>query len=244
MIENYFSIHPNIVSTHPHSRHEIVRESCSIFDPLNLRHPRNPIPIHEIRNPELFHRDLGLKIFHLPLKLPHSKILIPKRLEQFTEVIQATIDFEASINPRLNERYIFLTLDQTPVKVGNFQRQDGWHLDDWQWGKFPRKQEIEHSYLATSGPDTTEFAIQEFDIRGLVEWEQPLHLAFNEQFNGSVSKIKPFHLYLIDGLCVHRTPVFTSSERRTFLRITISPRVKAQHLFAIRWQSIAFGLVI
>lgn len=102
---------------------------------INLFNTKNtPVIIDNIEYKDKFsykYNDKYHWILDLPIKMPGQPWAIPIELEQFSEFIIKSERFERLINNNIDNCYVYLCIDQRPVKPNESQRRPGWHSDSF-----------------------------------------------------------------------------------------------------------------
>lgn len=196
----------------------------SILQPWNLKHlltSHKPVKIGEIVNREKFSQPVT-SVLNMPIKMPGSEIRIPGELEQFREFLQKIIDHEKAINPRMDEFYMYLTVDQNAVKKGLTHRRPGVHIDGVQGARYAVKLPPEHLYSASDRLGTV-FYDQAFDLTALDPAKQHVHAELERQAKEENARATPdFDIAFWDSYSVHRADIATEDLFRTFIRVEFS----------------------
>lgn len=215
------------------------------FDSEQYLYPRLPVdmghfdisPFREVPN-----------VLRLPIKYPTESrdglklagddcYHIPKELLAMMPLINRVANYERNINPRYDEVFCHITIDQSDVPRGQYHRFPGFHGDGFQGAKFSPYQHtmhkekitVEHSYILVTAPGT-ELCLQPFFVTHLDEAKHSEFLEFDEQAKkANIYRTLPSHLYIFDPYIVHRSPVMLipspdskQGQRRTFIRITFT----------------------
>ena len=152
--------------------HPVVQNIHSRFDLAKLEATKKPLVIGTVYDTAKFSLPNnfpdGLCVIDLPIKTSMGPVYrIPKELDQFSETISRIVSFEHCANPYNVQYYAYLTIIQSVVHTGKFQRTDGSIFVD---GLHPKmyKRPIARSYTIYDRiPDV--FYCQKFDLSG-VNW--------------------------------------------------------------------------
>lgn len=206
------------------------------FDSEQYLYPRLPVDMGHFDIESLMQsnqpKTSGVpNVLRLPLKYPGGAYCIPKELMAMMPLIRRAANYEKNINPRHDETFCHITIDESVVPEGEYHRFPGFHGDGFQGAKFGPKQRtkhkekitVEHSYIVVTAPPT-ELCLQPFFVTHLDEAKHSEFLEFDAQaHNVNIYGTLPSHLYLFDPYIVHRSPVIAKPKcgtRRTFVRIT------------------------
>ena len=189
----------------------------------HLLESHQPIKIGEVSNPKKFASKGMMSVLDMPIKFPGTDYYIPDNFLQLKETIQKIIDFEVQVNPDHQRKYFaYLTVHQSWVDVGNYQRRPGLHVDGFQGVERPEKEEIEHSYLVSNAVPTV-FTQQKFDVNNFDFSRYNIFSEFDRQNN----QIEEYtagenEIYMANAYSVHRSDLAQKKVLRTFVRLTYS----------------------
>jgi len=196
----------------------------SILKPWSLEHlltPHKPAKIGEIEDRAAFSKPVT-SVLNMPIKMPGTEIKVPKELEQFREFLQKIIDHEKAVNPRMDEFYMYLTVDQNAVKKGLTHRRPGVHIDGVQGARYKVKLPPEHLYSVSDKLGTV-FYDQPFDLTTLDPATQHVHAELERQANEANARAVPdFDIAFWDSYSVHRADLAKEDLFRTFVRVEFS----------------------
>jgi O-acetyl-ADP-ribose deacetylase (regulator of RNase III) len=196
----------------------------SILEPWSLEHlltPHKPAKIGAIEDRAAFSKPVT-SVLNMPIKMPGSEIRVPKELEQFREFLQKIIDHEKAVNPRMDEFYMYLTVDQHAVKKGLTHRRPGVHIDGVQGARYAVKLPPEHLYSASDKLGTV-FYDQPFDLTALDPAKQHVHAELERQADETrASAVPDFDIAFWDSYSVHRADLAKEDLFRTFIRVEFS----------------------
>lgn len=167
-------------------------------------------------------------VLDLPIKFPHSDYRIPREIEELFPVLKQIFDIEQAVNPEIESRYAYVTIDTRPVKIGHTQRQGPTrraHVDGFQGARICPKVAVEHHYILTDYLPTL-FHCQTFNVEHLNEATDNFSDAFNEQIKwDSIIKYDPFDLLFLDPYTVHSGDIAPEDHARTFIRLSYGTRI-------------------
>lgn len=196
----------------------------TLLEPFSFEHytaPRPPIDLGVFEIEEALKK--SPRILRMTIKeVGENTVHLPAEVEHLQPFIAQVLEYEGSINEKLEHCEVHLTIDYGEVKGGQTQRFPGWHVDGLQGGKFKQKLMAEHSYIiATKNP--TEFCLQPFFVKQYDEDITNFFKVFDQQARkDNIYRGLENHLYLMDAYMVHRTPVAENNITRGFARITIA----------------------
>ncbi len=167
-----------------------------------------------------------IRILDMPIKFPHSdEFRCPKELEQFEDVIKQIAAYEKAMNPKIDDYYCYITVDQHVVKKGDTTRRGGIHVDGFQGARIKEPLPIDHSYLVyTTAP--TVFYNQPFKVAS--HWNRSCHNYFDgfeaQKDTKNAVTYDPLDILLINAYCLHEAPMVERDMYRTFFRMTYTVR--------------------
>ena len=203
---------------------QIAKDLDTIWDFAKFGEPRAPQRIAALgKGAAEFSIPNDIRILDMPIKMKgSSEIRLPAELAQFRDVIQKIIDHEFAMLPTevVDKYYAYLTIDQSVVEPGSFQRKPGAHVDGFQGARIVEKNEVNHSYIVTDGIPTV-FYPQKFDFSKL---DVARHDYFREMDRtadeSQAMRISKNEIWLMDAYSVHRADIATERTHRTFLRLS------------------------
>ena len=202
----------------------IHRDMLAPWDLGRMLVARAPLRIGSIDDKKTFGGPVA-SVLNLPIKMPGSGFKIPAELEPMREFLQKIIDYEASVNPRMEEFYAYLTVDHGEVKKGDTHRRPGIHIDGVQGSRYPEKMPPEHTYSASDAVGTVFYA-QPFDLRHVDPDRDYIHGELERQADESKAvKTADFGIYHWDSYSAHRADVAEKDTPRTFVRVEFSKKV-------------------
>lgn len=215
-------------------------------DKWNFNHllePHKPVKIGSVENRQAFSKDGVVSVLDMPIKFPGTDYIIPDDLVQFRETIQKIINFEHSANPKAMRHYFaYLTVHQSWVEPGNYQRRPGMHVDGFQGIERPDKEEIEHSYLVFNDVPTV-FTNQRYQLNNFDFSKYNLFSELDRQTAPEFEyEATPYDIFFADAYTVHRANQATKKVLRTFIRLTYSVAIfdrlglTDNPLFPYRWE--------
>ena len=201
--------------------HFIIKTVGRKFDNELFSFPHTPILIDEVSNCGRFSRKSDLRVLDMPIKMPgRSDYRIPKELDQFDELIAKVVSFEHEINPRVNEYYAYLTIDQGTIQEGQYQRRPGCHTDGFQGAGSIQKIPVGRSYIVYDEAPPIFFP-QSFRTSHLDEKKHNFFTSFDEQIDENLAlKFDTYQILLMNGYTVHRASMMDYTAYRTFFRLT------------------------
>ncbi len=203
-----------------------------------------PIPLGPLVNKKLFSSKTP-SVLNMPIKMPHSSVRVPIELQSITEFLQKIFDHEARINPKMDEFFVYLTVDQRPVAAGTTQRGAGVHIDGVQGARYPIKLPPEHSYSASDTLGTI-FYPQVFDLRNVDPAVDNVHDKIYDQLDPSKRMItQDYEIYFWNSYSAHEAQVAEKEiQSRLFVRVEFSKKVYDSYgdtkspLFDYNWQTV------
>ena len=168
----------------------------------------------------------NIRILDMPIKFPHlDEFRCPKELQQFSDIIQQIAAYEKAMNPRINDYYCYITIDQKVVSKGKQTRRGGIHVDGFQGDRIKDPLPIDHSYLIYDVVPTI-FYDQSFNVRS--HWNRSCHNYFegfdSQKESGKKIFYAPLDILLINAYCLHEAPIVEKDLYRTFFRMTYTVR--------------------
>lgn len=204
----------------------------TVWDRDQFRVARRPVGLGVLTAAELatFARPGVVRVLDLPIKMPDDPVYrLPQALAQFTDVVARIARCELTVNPRPEDYYAYLTIDQRWVAPGTLHREAPCHVDGFQGARWSPKCRINHSYTVSDLLPTAYYP-QPFDLRALDETKHDFFWEMNAQVADTNEahrwQPRPAELTLMDAYCVHRgvendgpAPVY-----RTWLRLSFEER--------------------
>lgn len=187
-----------------------------------------PATVAVLEDKEAFSRNTGMRVLDMPIYMPGQGWAIPKALEQFREVIQKAVDNERSINPDIENDYIYITIDQKPIEPNKTQRRYGFHGDAFiTSANTDMEDEIitDNTYVISDGL-SSEFSAGPFDLNGIEpEDDEAVLKRFQETAERIGSVVyPPYTLLKLTPYDIH-TPSINKTDQtmnRTFVKIAFS----------------------
>ncbi|MFK4132326.1 hypothetical protein ACI2KR_08535 [Pseudomonas luteola] len=172
------------------------------FSLLNLRRGREPINVSTVS----YKPEETQPVNHLLIKLKNSlEIKIPDCIDPAVQrfvndcsqcMIQADLPYRG--------RYLYLTVDNRPVKAGSTQRMPGWHLDGLQGEEVPFKLPACFVFSWTNQLPMA-YTTQAFEVEKLNFRKHNIFDSLGAQvFNDSVFRLNANHLYLMNAYQLHQ----------------------------------------
>lgn len=205
----------------------IYQDLNTVWDLNKFKQPRRPIVIDRLYQERDLMKFSDVRVLDMPIKFPGSDYRVPEELRQFLPIIQKITQHEVNINPRHEEYYCYLTIDQHHVKRGTLHREAPCHVDGFQ-GARQEKTLINHTYTVEDALPTTYYP-QPFDFSLLDERKHDFFWEMNRQVaatnSGFAIRNQPFDIVLMDAYCVHRGSISECDRYRTFIRISYEVRI-------------------
>jgi hypothetical protein len=217
---NGFSVAPRGWRKPIDKKHFIIQTVGQVFDKNEFSFPHIPIVVDDIINKKFSNKN-NIRILDCPIKFAgNNEFCIPYELRQFDEVLVKIISYEYTINPKINDYYAYLTIDQGNVVAGEYQRNPGCHIDGLQPARIKTKRPICRSYIAYDCVPPTFFA-QSFKMDHLHEAEDDFFFALDDQVKADGALfVEPMQIVLTNAYSVHRSEKSDIDQYRTFFRLT------------------------
>lgn len=161
---------------------------------------------------------------YLPIKMAgESYFRVPEELQAFEMIIAMAVNAERRRKVCLDELYVYVSLETSPLKTGIYQKRPGWHADGF------LTDDVNYVWYDAL---PTEFCIQDFTID---QCHNISMLQFEDQAKEeNIVTYEPFQLIRMDQRHVHRTALPTvNMHSRTFLKISFS-----KHKYNLKGNSI------
>lgn len=201
--------------------HETIN---SVWNKDEYKMVHRPVIVGEIRRWEQFSSPVE-RVLDMPIKFPGTEYRVPKNLDHFWGSITTCIREENRINPKHDQFYAYLTIDQGWVLPNQTHRTSGYHVDGMQGARINPKVTIEHSYLASNTLPTV-FCPQPFYVTDLDEDTHNFFATFEKQALVRNEMVFPdYTIILQDAYCVHRCSRAYKPTYRTFFRLEYSVRI-------------------
>lgn len=204
----------------------LIQDIESVFDPSRFNLRRLPANVGAIDPNKIGTLPSSLDML---IKLPEGKVILPEPYlndEGVCDFIEQSLRFEDIILPGWRDHYYaYLTIDRRKVEQGRSHRNEGWHFDGMQGGRFPDKMKVCHQYvMSTSLP--TEYTSFPTDASNLDE----MHHNWFKELGGQVPDDEPTYrseagnISLMSAYQLHRSPIARPEDAgwRTFIRLDIS----------------------
>jgi len=224
-----FSLWPNrlqkIVSS------AIYSDFLEPFNPAKFQVSRKSPKIGELQNKTLFASkgDPG-QIRQLPIKFPHSKVLIPQEFHQCEEAIQIIIDHNNSINPDYDRHYAYLNIFRGLTRHDAYRGLSLSNHGDQLQGLNPKYwYNPDYSYIVSSNLPTTLYD-QPFDIGEAIRMfysgaKVNLYDFLNAQGNPEcIYKSDNYGIYLLSPYIIHAASLASTEEFRVFMKVAFSTK--------------------
>lgn len=201
--------------------HFIIKTVHSVFNKKMYSYPHIPMVVDDIIDTVKFSCLNDLRVLDMPIKFPgNNDYRIPKELVQFEEVIAKIASFEHTINPRAKDYFAYLTIDQSNVLDGEYQRKPGCHVDGFQGARIENKKPINRSYIVFDAISPS-FYTQKFETEHLNDETDNFFLSFDEQAQDKYEvQYDPYQIILMNAYTVHKANRAPKSMNRTFFRLS------------------------
>ena len=161
----------------------------------------------------------------LPVKAPNGRVILPNEYASLVSFVSVVCGYEQIINPRYEDYWAYLTVDNRPVAAGTTQRVGGNHVDGFQGTRINPKVQVGHSYVAYDCLPT-EFFLQSFPLDEKLD--DSIHDFFLEFDRLTDERTKwtasPGSIVFFSAYQVHRSAIAPVDGSRTFVRVSFSPR--------------------
>jgi hypothetical protein len=150
---------------------------------------------------------------YMPIKMAgDNRIHVPDDFSAFSEIISMAVNAEFRRKACLENLYIYVSIETSPLKAGIYQKRPGWHADGF------LTDDVNYIWYDQL---PTEFCIQKFDITQdhSISMEQFADQAREE----NIVTYPAFHLIRMTQHNVHRAALPTENRHsRTFIKISFS----------------------
>jgi hypothetical protein len=170
------------------------------------------------------------RVLDMPIKFPDlAEYRVPRALAQLAGVLQRMVDFEHAVNPRHDEYFAYLTVDQRSVAPGTLHREAPCHVDGFQGARWSPKCLLNHTYTVSDVLPTAYYP-QPFDFTGLDERVHDFFWEMNAQVADTAEahrwQPRPAEITLMNAYCVHRGVENDgpAAMRRTWVRLSFEER--------------------
>lgn len=207
----------------------IMKDMNTVWDVAKFEIERRPLSMGFVpeNEREEFCKPGAPRVRDMPIKFPGTDVRVPAELEQFAGTIRRVLEIEKAINPRYDDYYCYLEVDQSRVMPGTLQRELPCHVDGLQGARWNPKVEINHSYLVGSALPTV-FYVQPFHLGQLDEKRHNFFWEMNRQVQETDSahafQGEPWEIQLMDAYTVHRGAEATEPTDRTWIRLSFEVR--------------------
>lgn len=205
------------------SVHKLREQVNREFDLSQLSTSNEPIWTHNFSLPVDFPREQ--RVNHFMIKSPVSCM----ELDQFNntpiaEFVNLCLIEAKRLGLSIEDRYIYLTLDQGKVNKSQTLRDPGWHIDGLQGEEVPVKKLADFQFIWTNALPTV-FAVKPFNIDGI---DLSKHNVFTwvsrqiEEKEDTIISFPPGAVVLMNQYHVHRASEAHESLFRTFIRLSFT----------------------
>ncbi len=187
-------------------------------------------------------------VLDMPIKFPNTDVRVPSALASVVPAIQRILDVEASLNPRYDNYYAYLSVHQATIEAGERMRENPYHVDGFQGPRWKEKHPVNHSYLLANTLPTVFYPVG-FPLDEIDPCFDDVYAEFAHRIESDPQtptwRADDFDLVLMDAYCVHRGDIAKRPVSRTWLRISwetrIFDRLGNSHnpLFDYDWEMVA-----
>lgn len=200
---------------------EVEDADIDMWNPERFQTQQVADPIGEISNKEAFSSRLP-SCLDMPIKLPGTAVKNPYKNRGVIEFVDRVTQHNQRFNPRFDQCYMYLTVDQRMVEGNKTHRRGGAHFDGMQGERYKTKMPIAQNYIV-SDYNPTHLFNQPFDARGLSTKHHNWFHELEKQIDRKRTSIPdPYVIYFVSGYHVHESPVSPETRMRTFMRISIA----------------------
>lgn len=206
---------------------KILKEfSCVVNQPFSLgliSTASNTLPI-EVSSEDVLCSFAELsRVNNMLVKVGAQPLIVPDGIAaSVVDWMKRCLGVAGEVCGDIDERYVYLTVDNKPVGLGESQRVGGWHLDGLQGDEVPEKLNNCFQFLWVSDVPT-EFCKQSFDSNGLDVSKHNIFDSLGSQVEDkNCFTIKAKQTYLMHCYHLHRATQATKDTERLFLRLYIS----------------------
>lgn len=101
-----------------------------LWDPDEFDFVQNARDLGVFKNmPESGFDGQPIRILDMPIKFPGEPFRLPDEIGDFWPLVEAAWKNEKLVNSDWATHYVYITIDQRPVKPNSTQRRGGWHSD-------------------------------------------------------------------------------------------------------------------
>ena len=199
----------------------LIEECNSVFDVRFLEGAHCPYDVGDwFPNEDEFPK--GRYLNYLVRQPSESEL----SLEPDTECLRGVLGLLEStlqgLGIDIENRYTYVTIDQGWVEPGETQRSAGWHIDGLQGDEVP-VQQVADAQIIWCDDVPTEWAFQEFDVRGLDVSKHNVFSWLDRQVKDyAVREVLPFGLTLHNAYLVHRCGTARERTHRRFMRVSFT----------------------
>lgn len=161
---------------------------------------------------------------NMPIKFPNSDYRLPQELAQFEELVQMVADFWHSVHPSPEDYYCYLSLSQSVVPSGCWQRRPHLHSDGFQSAWIKKKLPCDMSFTVSNVRPTLYYQ-QRFPTEHLDPARDNFFKDFEKKLVcAPIDCQAPYQVTMMDAYTLHRANKNTSPDpvARTFVRMIFS----------------------
>lgn len=168
-----------------------------------------------------------LDVLDMAIKVPESKISLPKSVQSLTEFVLFCNGVHEDLVGDSAGYYAYLTINQGTVIAGNSQRNAGIHFDGMQGSRYPKKLLPCHQFLASTALPTR-WHIQPFSTVGLDDDKDNWFKAFDDQAlrtSENMWEPEPGEIVLSTAYAAHEAVRADEDTGRTFVRLEFTQKI-------------------
>jgi len=199
---------------------EVSAADLEQWNPERFQTQQEADPIGMISDKQSFSNRLP-SCLDMPIKLPGTAIKNPYKNKGVVEFVQRSLQHNQKVNPRFDQSYVYLTVDQRMVEGNKTHRRGGAHFDGMQGERYKIKLPMDQNYIV-SDYNPTHLYNQPFDARGLSTKHHNWFHELEKQVDKSRTFIPdPYVIYFVSGYHMHESPIAPETRMRTFMRISV-----------------------
>ena len=199
---------------------EVSAADLDQWNPERFQTQQEGDPIGMVSDKQAFSSNLP-SCLDMPIKLPGTSIKNPYKNKGVIEFVQRSLQHNQKVNPRFDQSYVYLTVDQRMVEGNKTHRRGGAHFDGMQGERYKIKLPMDQNYIV-SDYNPTHLYSQPFDARGLSTKHHNWFHELEKQVDKSRTFVPdPYVIYFVSGYHMHESPVAPETRMRTFMRISV-----------------------
>lgn len=199
---------------------EVTADDLEQWNPERFQTQQEGDPIGSVSDKQAFSSNLP-SCLDMPIKLPGTSIKNPYKNKGVVEFVQRSLQHNQKVNPRFDQSYIYLTVDQRMVEGSKTHRRGGAHFDGMQGERYKIKLPMDQNYIV-SDYNPTHLFNQPFDARGLSTKHHNWFHELEKQVDRARTFVPdPYVIYFVSGYHMHESPIAPETKMRTFMRISV-----------------------